>query len=200
MLIHAGTNDLNSDPPVDPYDTAADRLGALIDEVIAACPDATVLVAQIITNANAAKKARIKSFNARIPAVIDVRITKGHQNIAAVDFSSLTDNDLNDTLHPTDAGYKKMGDIWFSAIQEAASKGWIAAPVGPDPSHGGAGRHECLSGLFWYQAQGGTQIASGVGPGNGTIFADIDGKIRTQFVSALSSWVRPRISLGLSEP
>lgn len=178
MLIHAGTNELGSDPPVDPYDTAANRLGALIDEIIAACPDATVLVAQIITNPNPATKARIKAFNAQVPSVVDARIANGHQNIATVDFNSLTDNDLIDTIHPTDDGYRKMGDIWFSAIQEAASKGWIKAPVGPDPSGGGAVKHECVSGLFWYPAQGGAQIAAGVGPGDGTIFADIDGKIR----------------------
>lgn len=178
MLIHAGTNDLGSDPPVDPYDTAADRLGALIDEVIAACPDATVLVAQIVTNANAATKARIRTFNAQVPSVVDARIAMGHQNIAAVDFGSLTDNDLIDTTHPTDEGYKKMGDIWLSALQAAASKGWIQAPIGPDPSGGGAGRQECVSGLFWYPAQGGAQIAAGLGPSDGTMFADIDGKIR----------------------
>lgn len=170
MLIHAGTNDLNSDPPVDPYDTAANRLGALIDEVIAACPDATVLVAQIITNPSPATKARIRTFNAQVSSVVDARIAKGHQNIAAVDFSSITDNDLVDRLHPTDEGYSKMGDIWFSAIQEAASKGWINAPVGPDPSGGGAGRQECVSGLFWYQAQRGAQIAAGVGHGGSAKF------------------------------
>lgn len=178
MLIHAGTNDLGSDPPVDPYDTAADRLGALIDEVIAACPDATVLVAQIITNSNAATKARIRTFNAQVPRVVDSRIATGHQNIAAVDFSSLTDNDLIDTIHPTDEGYRKMGDIWFSAIQAAASKGWIKAPVGTSTLGGGAGRHECVSGLFWYPAQDGAQIATGIGSGDGTMFADIDGKTR----------------------
>ena len=176
MLIHAGTNDLGSDPPVDPYDTAADRLGALIDEVIAACPDATVLVAQIITISNHTTKGRIKTFNAQVPGLVDARNAKGHQNIAAVDFSSLTDNDLIDTIHPTDAGYRKLGDIWFSTIQEAVSKGWIKNLIDPDPS---GGKHKCVSGLFWYQAQGGAEIAAGNETGDGTMFADIDGK--TQF-------------------
>lgn len=167
---------------MDPYDTAVNRLGALIDEIIATCPDATILVAQIITNPNPDTKARINTFNSQIPGVVNARIANGHQNIAAVDFSSITDKDLIDRLHPSDEGYRKMGDIWFSAIQQAASRGWITAPVGPDPPSGGAaGRQECASGLFWYQAQGGAQIAAGVGQGStagdGTTFADIDGKI-----------------------
>ena len=154
--------------------SAPDRLASLINAVISACPDATILVAQIIHNSDSATDNRIQTFNSKIPGVVSTVIANGHNNIAAVDFSSVTSDLLNDGTHPSDAGYQNMGDIWFAAIQKAASNGWIKAPIGPDP---GNQRQECTTGLFWYQALSGAQVASGVGKGgNGTRFADIDGK------------------------
>ncbi|KAL8688084.1 MAG: hypothetical protein Q9218_005918 [Villophora microphyllina] len=172
VLIHAGTNDLNSGSPKEPYATAPDRLDSLISKVLSVCPDATVLVAQIIHIRDAAADARVQTFNSRVPGLVAAQVANGHTNIAAVDFSSVTSGDLIDGLHPTNSGYEKMGDIWFSAIQNAASKGWIKAPVGPDPSGTGTGtgHQECLSGLFWYPAQNGAQIASGVGHGGDAKF------------------------------
>jgi lysophospholipase L1-like esterase len=130
VLLHAGTNDLNNSPATDPYSTAPERLGALIDKIHTACPDATILVAQIINAASAATESRIKTFNAAIPDLVANR-TQAGQHIAVVDMQSIGTADLVDGLHPTDAGYSKMGDIWFQAIKDAASKGWICPPVSP---------------------------------------------------------------------
>ena len=127
VLIHAGTNDMNNDPPEEPYDTAPDRLGSLIDTVVAgASPNALVLVAQIIHAGNASTDARITTFNDAIPGVVAQRANFG-QNVVVVDFRSITAADLQDGLHPSEEGYLKMGDIWFSAIQAAASKGLFKA-------------------------------------------------------------------------
>lgn len=176
VLIHAGTNDLHSSDPAESYDGAPDRLNSLINAVISTCPDATVLVAQIIHAGDAPSDSRFQTFNSKIPGIVSAQIAKGHKNIAAVDMGSVTSNYLIDGLHPTNAGYQKMGDLWFSAIQKAASNGWIKDPVGPDPSTGGgAGKQECGSGLFWYPAQNGAQIASGVGHGG-------DSKLATNWV------------------
>ena len=199
VLLHAGTNDLNDDPPPEPYASAPTRLGALVDQIIDACPDAAVLVAQIINAANSSTESRILTFNAQIPDLVAERVDAGH-HVMAVNFSSITTSLLKDGLHPTDAGYSMMGDIWFDAIQEAAAKGWINKPVGPDPSGGRLDEREqeCVNGLFWYQIPGGGQIggeitygggatststsqphwtnASGPGlNGSGVRFADIDG-------------------------
>ena len=168
VLLHAGTNDLLSDTPADPYDSAPERLGDLLDEIISACPDATILVAKIIHNDNPEVARRIAAFNSQIPGLVSARISAGHKNIAAVDFTSIgATEDLADHIHPTDATYRKMGDIWFSAIEDAANKGWIKDPVGPDPPDEGTGSvggaQECLSGLFLYQPDGGQLEASGVG-------------------------------------
>ncbi|KAL8651232.1 MAG: hypothetical protein Q9226_004788, partial [Calogaya cf. arnoldii] len=177
ILLHIGTNDLNEDPPKDPYTNAPDRLSSLLSKIVSACPDATILVAQIIHIKDAASDSRVETYNARIPDMVAGQVAKGHKNIAAVDFSSIAANDLVDGLHPTNSGYAKMGHIWFSAIQTAASKGWIKPPVEPDPSAvaSTAGKQECSDGLFWYPAQNGTQVASGVGHGG-------DGKFTNNWV------------------
>jgi lysophospholipase L1-like esterase len=70
ILIHAGTNDMNL--PLDPS-TAPTRLGNLIDEVLGACPDALVLVAQIIPSGTGATQANIIAFNAAIPDLVIAR-------------------------------------------------------------------------------------------------------------------------------
>ncbi|KAI4099030.1 MAG: hypothetical protein L6R37_006166 [Teloschistes peruensis] len=173
VLIHAGTNDLHNNEPTDPYASAPDRLRSLIQKVISVCPDATILVAQIIHAGDQPTEERIATYNAQVPGVV-AGIAKTHKNIAVVDFGSVTANDLIDGLHPRDSGYKKMGDIWFAAIRQADANGWIQAPVGSGLIAGG---QECApANLQWYRAQNGAQIAGGIGgTGADTVFADING-------------------------
>lgn len=122
VLIMAGTNDINRDIDVD---TAPGRLGVLIDEVITACPDAAILVAEITPILNSASEARAETFNAAIPLLTAKRVDSG-SHVLTVNMSSyLTAGDLIDGLHPSDEGYAKMANAWFDGIQKAADKGWI---------------------------------------------------------------------------
>lgn len=144
-------------PPIDP-DHAPDRLGALIDQLIKYGADGTViLVAQIINAANAQTESLIQKYNDAIPGVVAQRANNHH--VAVVDFrNSLQSSDYADGLHPNDNGYRKMGDIWFKAIQEAADKGWIKAPDGPEPDLGAQGGvatksdSHCLTPPIWVPA------------------------------------------------
>ena len=168
VLLHAGTNDLLADPPKEPYDGAAVRLGGLLDQITSACPDATILVAKIIhSDDNSDGLSRIASYNAQIPGLVSSRVAAGHADIAVVDFTAIGAHaELADGIHPNDGTYKRMGDIWFTAIEDAASKGWIKAPFGPDPprvSGSSGSKQECLAGLFLFQPDGGKLEASGVG-------------------------------------
>lgn len=124
VLLMAGTNDMNND--VDP-DNAAARLGALIDEIFAACPDTVVIVAQIIPAANPDTFARLVTYNARISLLVNQQQTAGKHVIKA--WMPLTTDDLIDGLHPTDMGYSKMADGWLDALVRANAKGWIGQPV-----------------------------------------------------------------------
>lgn len=168
--MHAGTNDLNQGPPVDP-DHAPDRLGKLIDNLISfGTKDSLILVAQIIGASNGQTQSLIQKYNEAIPAVVEKRAAT--HKVAVVDFrNALQPSDYADGLHPNDAGYKKMADVWFKAIQDAANKGWIKAPEGPPPDLTGptglprkAGSY-CLTKPYWVPAinSNGGPIASGVG-------------------------------------
>ncbi|KAL4886051.1 hypothetical protein BJY04DRAFT_213590 [Aspergillus karnatakaensis] len=189
VLVHVGTNDMNK--PSEP-DTAHERLGSLIDKIVSACPDAAVLVAKIVRASNGGTQARINSFNGKIPAVVAARAEKG-KKVMVVDMSSI--NQLADGLHPNDAGYRQMGDIWYSAIQDAADKGWIDKPVAVDLGKGDS----CPNRPVWYpqgQIASGIgssakfspvwypkgEIASGIGAGTGVRFGDIDGDGRDDYL------------------
>ena len=124
VLLMAGTNDMNNN--VDP-DNAPARLSALIDEILAACPDAVVIVAQIIPAANPDTFARLVTYNARISLIVNQKQTAGKHVVKA--WMPLTNDDLIDGLHPTDIGYSKMANGWLDALMRAGAKGWIGQPV-----------------------------------------------------------------------
>lgn len=130
VLLHAGTNDM-ADVHWLSYGEAPQRLGRLIDDVLDACGDATVIVAQIAqcNETGTRRSARIPAFNAAIPEQVAIRADKGSK-VMVVDMSSIgtTDADLKDGLHPNEKGYSKMAVKWFDALQEASNKNWITAP------------------------------------------------------------------------
>lgn len=165
VLIHAGTNDMLKN--VDP-DSAPDRLGDLIDEVLAACPDAAVLVAEIIVMADSDSNSRRLTYNAAIPGVVSARAKAGKQ-VMVVDMSNLlTTDDLIDGIHPVDQGYDKMGDTWFTGIQNASQSGWIKTPV---PLSNSSSSKGCSSPPAWNPRN---RIGTGTGSTD-IVFADIDG-------------------------
>ena len=134
ILLHEGTNDLNRDPPLpDASEVGApDRLGHLIDQIVTACPDATLLVAQLISSADPRSAARIKTYNAAIPDVVAQRTKLGH-HVMVVDMSSIGDGYLiADGTHPTNFGYQKMANFWYQGIKNIP-QGWLKAPIGTDP-------------------------------------------------------------------
>lgn len=126
VLLHAGTNDLNrGNPSSEPNSDAPNRLGALLDDVLKAVPQAVVIVAKIIPSKNSGLNSAIQAFNNALPAMVATRTSKG-SNVSIVDMNVLTSSELSDNLHPNVAGYSRMGDIWFAGIKAASSK--IPAP------------------------------------------------------------------------
>jgi lysophospholipase L1-like esterase len=159
ILVHAGTNDMNL--PLDP-DTAPTRLGNLIDELLGTCPDALILVAQIIPSGTAATQSNIITYNAEIPDIVAARKENGSK-VELVDmFSRLVyPDDYTDDLHPNDGGYIKMGDAWYEAIEyNVEYYGLLSAPVAESGT--GSGNILCPGLPVWYP-QG--EIANGAGLG-----------------------------------
>ncbi|KAF2794087.1 carbohydrate esterase family 3 protein [Melanomma pulvis-pyrius CBS 109.77] len=129
VLLHAGTNDLNGPGgPDNPYETAPTRLSLLIDQVNGKCPDAVIIVAKIIQGADPGLAERITAFNDGLPAIVANQVSQGRK-VILVDQSVVGAAELVDGLHPSDAGYAHMGDIWFEGIQNVANQNLITAPV-----------------------------------------------------------------------
>ena len=124
VLIHVGTNDLLTNNAID---QAPDRLGALIDQVTKAAPDAVVLVAQILPSSRPGQFDNFVTFNARVASIINQRQVENKKVMKV--WMPITTDDLQDGVHPTDAGYNRMGQAWVKGLQRAADKGWIGKPV-----------------------------------------------------------------------
>lgn len=113
VLLHAGTNDMTSN--ANPT-TAASQLDTLVSAIVAAAPDALVVVAKIVplgyNNTN------YTSYIAKIPDVVKTHADKG-QNVIMVDMSSLPSSDIKGSgdVHPTAKGYSDMADLWYRTIK-----------------------------------------------------------------------------------
>ncbi|UWE07808.1 ricin-type beta-trefoil lectin domain protein [Actinacidiphila bryophytorum] len=125
ITLEIGTNDLNQNYQVP---TATDRLHALVDQLTADAPDATVLVASLIISTNPTEEPNRPAFNQAVPGIVQAEQAAG-KHVGYVDMSALTAADLADALHPNDGGYAKMATAFNSAVQAADAAGWIHAPV-----------------------------------------------------------------------
>src|SRR5262249_1348025 len=113
VLLHIGTNDMPSMSA-----GAPDRLGQLIDKIVAALPNALLVVSSITpyppfsTNVN--------TYDAPVPGVVQQRAPQGKHVIFVEMFKGFPSNGLgSDNLHPNDnVGYPFMGDTWYAAIQQ----------------------------------------------------------------------------------
>ncbi|PQE04890.1 FG-GAP repeat domain-containing protein [Rutstroemia sp. NJR-2017a BBW] len=101
VLLMAGTNDMNGLVNIT---GAPARLADLLDEINAAVPGVTTVVAQLTPAANATVEKAIEDFNAEIPNVVSSKVAAG-QKVSVVNMMDyVTVNDLKDGLHPTDHG------------------------------------------------------------------------------------------------
>ena len=122
VLLHIGTNDMNQNFDIA---NAPARLAALVDHIQATAPGVELFVAQIIPARDATVESRIAAFNAALPAVLQSKGTHVHVlNMHGV----VTTADLADGLHPSAAGYDKMGAAWFAALQAVPV---ALSPTGP---------------------------------------------------------------------
>ncbi|TLD18180.1 hypothetical protein PspLS_10484 [Pyricularia sp. CBS 133598] len=143
ILLHAGTNDMNWNGAISTEGhepkAAANRLGALIDQMIIGSPRATILVAMIVNTCDQDQSNRTKDYQQLIPGVVKQRRDGGH-HVLAVDFTDLSLETLQDCIHPTNAGYKLFGDYWYDFMLQIP-KDWIEKPVGDAPVRNGVHRN-----------------------------------------------------------
>jgi GDSL-like lipase/acylhydrolase family protein len=96
VLLMIGTNDVGASMGTS---TIADRLDKLLDKIVAAAPQALVVLPELTPIGY--NPAPLAPYNAKIPGIVQARVAKG-QHFALVDMSKMPSNQLqSDDLHPT---------------------------------------------------------------------------------------------------
>ena len=123
VTLHIGTNDMLQSYELS---TAPNRLASMIDQIFADVPGVTIVVAQLIPNANSGVQSNINAYNSQIPGIVQARANAG-KHILMVSMSTLTTADLDDGTHPNDGGYQKMAAVWNTGVQQVISNGWVTS-------------------------------------------------------------------------
>ncbi|KAK8128520.1 carbohydrate esterase family 3 protein [Apiospora sp. TS-2023a] len=137
VLLDAGTNNCNKGGEVP---DAGKSVAAMIDGIYTDSPGATVVLATVLANKDAAQDKCRVGINAQYQTLATDMAAK-KAKFVLVDMRSPegpTVNDVNDSRHPNDAGYAKMAAVWLKGIQEAQTKGFLTAPAAVAETAGGA--------------------------------------------------------------
>jgi len=119
VLLKIGTNDINGNNNVA---DAPNRLGRLIDSIFTASPNILVLVSKIIPTRTDGTNQAVQRYNDAIPALVTARANMGRHIVLVDMYAAFTSNAnyknalLGDNLHPNQAGYDRMAEIWFAAL------------------------------------------------------------------------------------
>ena len=119
VLLMIGTNDMNSNVDIP---GAPARLAKLLDLVTTSAPDTLLVVAQLIPTRTDSLNDSVKKFNAELVNLVKARAQQGKHIVSVDMYGAFTANAnyktawLFDGLHPNDAGYAKMADVWYPAI------------------------------------------------------------------------------------
>lgn len=121
VLLNVGTNDMLQN-----YDlaNAPARLSALVDQILRAAPAATVVVSTLVPNPDATVESRVRAYNAQLRDIVQAKAAAGRKVRLADLHANLTLADIgSDRIHPTDGGYRKLADVWYSALQPVLGAG-----------------------------------------------------------------------------
>lgn len=127
VLINAGTNDCASPGQEDPA-KAGERMLALLEYLWKATPRGTLVLSTLLVNE--ANDDCIRDVNDQFRALVEAQQARS-KKVALADMRGPAGPvlaDLVDGTHPGDEGFRKMADVWFAAIEDAAGRGWIEEP------------------------------------------------------------------------
>ncbi|KAM4063284.1 GDSL-like lipase/Acylhydrolase family protein [Hirsutella rhossiliensis] len=122
ILLHIGTNNMYNDKTAK---MAPNDLTKLVKDTHAQAPNARILLASIIFSTDPHINARIRRYNQQVEATVRKLSGQGLP-IVHVDMSKAITPvfmvDLIDKVHPNDAGYQKMAQVWMNALQKVLPK------------------------------------------------------------------------------
>jgi len=115
VLLLIGANDVNQD-----YELAGapDRLARLITKIASHRSKPAVIVAQIPGSTRQKLDRAITRYNGAMPDIVEQQRAAGHA-VFLVDMYRVIKkpDDFGNFLHPNEAGYRKMADVWFEAVR-----------------------------------------------------------------------------------
>jgi hypothetical protein len=112
VLLHIGTNDIGQQMA----NGAPNRLATLLDQILAALPNALVVVAKIIPFPAFANQ--VTTFNDALPALVAQRADAGQHVMLVDQYTGFPNSQLADGIHPNAAGYARMAGVWYTAIEQ----------------------------------------------------------------------------------
>lgn len=147
ILLEIGVNDMSF--PIEP-ENAPFRLNNLLDKIANTCPDAKILLASITP----IWTSRILDYNKALPALVDLKRKQGMKLYLCDMYNAgIVINDVPDAIHPNDAGYAKMANVWADAILSIQKK--LTLPSTPNNVYAWAGPRQNM--IRWnsaFQAKG----------------------------------------------
>jgi lysophospholipase L1-like esterase len=118
VLLQIGTNDATATTGTSGMAT---RLDGLLGKIVQAAPNALVVVA--VPTPLGFSSAALTTYSGQIPGLVQARAAMG-QHIISVDMSKMpVPADIaSDNVHPNDAGYAYMANIWYAGIKSYLPK------------------------------------------------------------------------------
>ncbi len=119
VLLMIGSNDINSNLDLA---NAPTRMAALLDLIGESAPETFLVVAALIPTREDELDAAIEVFNRALEDLVAERQKEGRHILMVNMYSAFRANPswrtdwLFDGLHPNDAGYAVMADVWYEAI------------------------------------------------------------------------------------
>jgi lysophospholipase L1-like esterase len=134
VMLMIGTNDANSGASAT---TMRDHLSLLIDEITTQAPNTYLFVSSIppldAPNGTPTAAQKVIDFNALIPALVQQKVQQGKKvfyrdaggrlTVQDMNGDNSATSDLDDGIHPTAAGYDKLGNYWYEAVFNPESLG-----------------------------------------------------------------------------
>jgi VCBS repeat-containing protein len=114
VLLLIGTNDFSQN-----YDIAniQTRMANLISDIAIKRPFAKIIVSTLpLRTDDPNKDAQEVSFNSALSGIVSSQVSLGRQVSLVNIRPAILSTDLIDGIHPSQAGYEKIADVWYTAI------------------------------------------------------------------------------------
>lgn len=103
------------------------KVSSLLDDVYKGSSRATVILSTLLVRSEKSKQDCVLNINSQFKTLAASQKASGRR-LVLVDMqppAGPTTAELVDGTHPTEAGYKKMANIWFKGIQAASDAGLL---------------------------------------------------------------------------